>query len=97
MRGIPNGAKDLVSEPQYKKVVHDFFSKVVIHAKDLIFPPIGIQGSLQFSRTLEVVAEGFLDLENSVNGFVLDIRTIYLIPRQEEVILTMILLTPLSE
>ena len=40
--GIPNGPKDLISESQDKKVVDDFLSKIVIHAEDLIFPPVGI-------------------------------------------------------
>lgn len=44
--GIPNGTKDFVSESENEKVVHDFLSEIVIHTEDLIFPPIGIQGSL---------------------------------------------------
>ncbi len=44
--GIPNGTKHLISKPQYEKVVYDFLPKIVIHAEDLIFPPIGIQGPL---------------------------------------------------
>lgn len=44
--GVPNGPEDLVSKPQYEKVVYDFFSEIVIHAEDFIFPPVGIQGPL---------------------------------------------------
>ncbi len=71
--GVPNRPKDFIPKSQYEKIVDDFLTKIVIHAEDLVFPPIGIQGSLQFSRTLKIVTEGFLNLKHKFQSSVPDI------------------------
>lgn len=43
---VPDCSKYLIAEPQHKQVVDDFFSQVVIDAKDLVLSPINIEGLL---------------------------------------------------
>lgn len=59
---IPNRPKDLIAKPQYKKVVHNLLSQIMIDPEDLIFSPIRIESFLKLPRTFEVVAEWFLYL-----------------------------------
>lgn len=63
---IPNRPKDLIAKPQYKKVVHNLLSQIMIDAENLIFSPIRIEGFLELARTFEVVAEWFLNLSPPV-------------------------------
>ena len=59
----PVGAHEQVTEPKHKQVLDHLFPEIMVNTENLVLLPVRLQGSLQFARALQILAEGLLDLD----------------------------------
>lgn len=59
---VPGSVEELVSEAHDENVLDHLLTQVVVNTEDLLLLPVGLKGLLEVTRTLEILAEGLLDL-----------------------------------
>lgn len=58
----PVGAHEQVAKAKDKQVLDHLLPEIMVNAEDLLLFPVGLKGSLQFTRALQILAERLLDL-----------------------------------
>ena len=58
----PVCAHEQVTEPKDEQVLDHLLAEIMVNTKDLLLLPVRLKSSLQLTRALQVLAEGFLDL-----------------------------------
>jgi hypothetical protein len=74
---VPGGIEELVAKAHDKDVLNHLLAQVVVNTEDLFFFPVGLKGLLEIARALEVLAEGFLDLQpdgNPISAFFVSVH-----------------------
>lgn len=59
---VPGGVEELIAKAHNEDVLDHLLTKVVVDTEDLLFLPVGLESLLEVARTLQVLAEGLLDL-----------------------------------
>lgn len=59
---VPGGVEELVAKAHDEDVLDHLLTQVVVDTEDLLFLPVGLESLLEVARTLQVLAEGLLDL-----------------------------------
>ena len=58
---VPDRLEERIAKPEGQDVLHGLLAQVMVYAVDLGFEEILAQEPVEFSRRLEIMAEGFFD------------------------------------